>query len=236
MPMRNQASPIHTHAATVALFRRRIRRTITLAVVLIDLMLLAQASASEHLLNRDQKHPPQDLVALIEIPAGTNQKWEQNKHSGEVEWEIRDGVHRVVNYLPYPGNYGMIENTLLPKDRGGDGDPLDVIVIGPAVDRGSRINIRIIGILKLKDNGEQDDKLIAVMDASPFDHVNSIAELQSQYTGVDEILRLWFTHYKGPGQMQFVGFADRLEALDVLRVAQESFLGSVIEPAHGHVD
>ena len=130
----------------------------------------------------------------------------------------------------------MIENTLLPKDRGGDGDPLDVIVLGPAVDRGSRINIRIIGILKLEDNGEQDDKLIAVMDGSPFDHVNSIAELQRHYLGVDEILRLWFSHYKGLGQMKFVGFADRLEALDVLRAAHESFLSSLVVPGHGRVD
>jgi inorganic pyrophosphatase len=236
LPMRNQASPNYADATTVWLFRGRVKRMIPFAILLIDLMLVAQASASQQLLNTDQDNSPQDQVALIEIPAGTNQKWEQNKYSGQVEWEMRDGIRRVVNYLPYPGNYGMIENTLLPKDRGGDGDPLDVIVLGPAVDRGSRINIRIIGILKLEDNGEQDDKLIAVMDGSPFDHVNSIAELQRHYLGVDEILRLWFSHYKGPGQMKFVGFADRLEALDVLRAAHESFLSSLVVPGHGRVD
>ena len=44
---------------------------------------------------------------------------------------------REVKYLGYPGNYGMIPRTLLPKELGGDGDPLDVIVLGPAVERGS---------------------------------------------------------------------------------------------------
>ena len=51
-----------------------------------------------------------------------------------------------------------------------------------------------------------------------------MSELRTLYVGVDEILRVWFSHYKGPEQMEFVGFGDRAEALDVLRIAQESFL------------
>ena len=38
------------------------------------------------------------------------------------KWEFRDGKPRVVAYLGYPGNYGMIPRTLLPKEHGGDGD------------------------------------------------------------------------------------------------------------------
>ena len=49
-------------------------------------------------------------------------------------------------------------------------------------------------------------------------------ELRTLYVGVDEILRVWFSHYKGPEQMEFVGFGDRAEVLEVLRIAQESFL------------
>jgi inorganic pyrophosphatase len=224
--MRNRASPLSTESITAPASRSRVRRAITLAIVLINLVTLAPASASAHLANRIQAQPnvQQEVVALIEIPAGTNQKWEQNKDSGQLEWEKRNGTRRVVSYLPYPGNYGMIENTLLPKDKGGDGDPLDVIILGPAVERGSHIKIDIIGILKLKDNGEQDDKLIAVMDKSPLADVRSMSELRTLYVGVDEILRVWFSHYKGPEQMEFVGFGDRAEALDVLRIAQESFL------------
>ena len=74
---------------------------------------------------------------MIEIPTGTTAKWEVVKPSGELRWEFDQGRPRVVRYLGYPGNYGMIPRTLLPKEEGGDGDPLDVVVLGPAVPRGS---------------------------------------------------------------------------------------------------
>ena len=48
--------------------------------------------------------------AVVEIPSGTLEKWEVNKASGQVSWEKRNNAGRVVNYLGYPGNYGMIYN------------------------------------------------------------------------------------------------------------------------------
>ena len=62
----------------------------------------------------------------------------------------------------------MIPGTLLPKDRGGVGNPLDVIVLGPAISRGTIVAVKPIGILKLLDDGEQDDKIIATTMDSPF--------------------------------------------------------------------
>ncbi|MCK5820516.1 MAG: inorganic diphosphatase [Bacteroidales bacterium] len=108
------------------------------------------------------------IQAVVEIPAGTLDKWEVDKETGYLKWEIRDGKPRVVQYLGYPGNYGMIPRTLLSKESGGDGDPLDVIVLGQPVERGSIVKAQLIGVLKLLDGGEQDDKLIAVLDGSPF--------------------------------------------------------------------
>ena len=57
-------------------------------------------------------------------------------------WEFKDGKPRIVKYLGYPGNYGMVPKTLLPENLGGDGDPLDVIVLGPQVERGSVIKCK----------------------------------------------------------------------------------------------
>ena len=51
-----------------------------------------------------------------------------------VEWEIVNGKPRKVHYLGYPGNYGFIPQTSLSKDRGGDGDPADILLTDPAVE------------------------------------------------------------------------------------------------------
>ena len=46
-------------------------------------------------------------------------------------------------YLSYPGNYGMILRTLLPEESGGDGEPLDVVVLSPAVPKGTVLQARL---------------------------------------------------------------------------------------------
>lgn len=72
-----------------------------------------------------------NINVVIEIPVGTNEKFEVDKVTGQLKLEIlKDGKPRLVNYLPYPFNYGMVPRTLLPKHLGGDGDPLDVVVLG----------------------------------------------------------------------------------------------------------
>ena len=157
-----------------------------------------------------------NIQIVVEIPTGTNAKWEVEKESGDLCWEMKEGKPRVVRYLGYPGNYGMIPRTLLPKEMGGDGDPLDVLVLGPAVARGSVVKARLIGVLKLLDGGEQDDKLLAVMIDSPLGHVKSVADLDESYRGITTIVETWFVSYKGPGVMESKGFAGVDEAKRVL--------------------
>lgn len=169
-----------------------------------------------------------DVNAVIEIPSGTLEKWELNKTSGQVEWELVNDIPRVINYLGYPGNYGMIPRTLLSKERGGDGDPLDIIVLGPPVERGLVVKCKIIGVLYLTDSGEQDDKLIAVSTNSPLYEVNNIDELNDNYPGISEILQLWFLNYKGPGKMESKGFGDKDTAIHILKAAISEYGTNVL--------
>ena len=180
--------------------------------------------SKEHLL-RD--YPPIDSMGninvVVEIPTGTNEKWEVDKNTGHLKWELKGGRSRVVSYLGYPGNYGMIPGTLLPKELGGDGDPLDVIIIGSAVPRGSIVQVRPIGMLKLLDDGEQDDKIVAVILNSELGSVLSIDELKQKYNGVAKILQIWFSNYKGAGRLQSQGFEGRDAALKVINTAINAY-------------
>jgi inorganic pyrophosphatase len=163
------------------------------------------------------------INVVVEIPTGTNAKWETDKATGKLMWEFKNGKPRVVSYLGYPGNYGMIPQTLLPKELGGDGDPLDVLVIGPAMPRGSIVKARVIGILKLLDGGEQDDKVIAVLPNSNLDKVYSIEELEKEFKGIINIIETWFSNYKGPGKMQSQGFTGVSEAQEIIKVSIEEY-------------
>ena len=125
----------------------------------------------------------------------------------------------MVQYLPYPGNYGMLPGTLLPEATGGDGDPLDVLLLGPARERGELVRANLIGVLVLKDDGEIDDKLLAVSPDGPFADVRDVTELDTRFPGTTSILATWFASYKGPGRVVVEGLRDRTAALALLEAA-----------------
>lgn len=178
-----------------------------------------------HLVNEIEiRNNEKDLQVIIEITAGSNEKWEVNKVTGELERDSINGEPRTIHYLGYPANYGFIPQTILPKELGGDGDPLDAIVLGNAIPRGEIATCTILGMLKLKDRGEQDDKLILAETGSQFAHYQSLAELQENHPGMLEALEDWFVRYKGPGKMVSEGFADARQASKMIQLAHENFL------------
>jgi len=153
---------------------------------------------------------------LVEIPAGTTAKYELDKKSLTLKIDSINGEPRYINYLGYPGNYGMIPGTMLDKELGGDGDPLDIILLGPSLERGTIQACKIIGVLKLMDNNEQDDKLVAVPFHKSWAMVNNIDDLNLTYNGVTSIIQTFFTNYKGPNKMIFEGWGNKEEAEKIL--------------------
>jgi inorganic pyrophosphatase len=179
-----------------------------------------------HSLSRDLSG---NIQAVIEVPAGRTEKWEVDKKDGNLKWDFKKGKPRFLKYIGYPGNYGMVPRTLLSQDSGGDGDPLDILLLGSPLKRGEVVSAKLIGVLKLLDDSEQDDKLIAVQFNSPLKKSDSIEELDERFPGITQILELWFTNYKGNGKMKSNGFGDREEAERILNEASDHFEKAAIQ-------
>ena len=164
------------------------------------------------------------INAVVEIPTGTLAKWEVDKKNGKIKREFENGRHRIINYLGYPTNYGMIPGTKLPKELGGDGDPLDVLVLGESISRGSVVQVKLIGVMNILDDGERDDKLIAVLtENTVFSNIASIEELDRMFPGSLLILRTWFENYKGGKRISFIGFGEKDIAEKILFDAIENY-------------
>ncbi|WDL74628.1 inorganic diphosphatase [Helicobacter winghamensis] len=114
---------------------------------------------------------PEKLNVVIEIPYGSNIKYEIDKDSGAVV------VDRVMySAMFYPANYGFVPNTLSD-----DGDPADVLVINEyPLQAGSVIKARLIGVLIMEDESGMDEKLIAVPISKidpRYDRIKSLEDL-----------------------------------------------------------
>lgn len=167
---------------------------------------------------------------VVEIPAGTNAKFEVDKDSGALRLEQIDGRPRVVDFLAYPASYGMVPRTLLTKEDGGDGDPLDIVLLGTARARGEVVPARVLGVLRLLDRGEVDDKHIAVPADTPipsFAALRDLEDLAARHPKVLPILELWFTGYKGEGTIVSRGYGSREEAEAILERAIRSYEAAV---------
>jgi inorganic pyrophosphatase len=155
------------------------------------------------------------LQAVVEIPAGTNHKLEYNYDLKKIVIDSIDGKERIIDFLPYPGNYGFIPSTKMDKKRGGDGDALDVLIISESQASGSVMEIVPIGVLLLKDSGEIDTKIIAI----PFEEEHRIIKVKdfkgfsSKYSEAKQIIEDWFLNYKGKGRVDLYGWKDEKAAL-----------------------
>ncbi len=185
--------------------------------------------SSVHLLHGVEPFVDRDSAmvrAVVEIPAFTRAKWEVDPVGGDLEWEVEDGQLRVIRYaLPYPVNYGMIPQTVMAASRGGDGDPLDIVIIGPPLKRGSVTEVRVLGMIQMLDGGEADDKVVAVnpLDAR-FEAIRTLAELEERFPSLLDILSLWFQNYKlDSGEIEIRGFVERDSALAAVASAHADY-------------
>lgn len=159
--------------------------------------------------NRWRPHPwhgieigsgsPSVVTAYIESTPFNHIKYEVDKLTGYLKV---DRPHRTSS-LP-PTLYGFIPQTycgarvgdLMPEARQGDDDPLDICVISDRhIDRSELIlNARVIGGLPMLDDGEADDKIIAVLEKDHvWSDVNDISQLPPS---IVERLRHYFSTYK----------------------------------------
>jgi inorganic pyrophosphatase len=130
-------------------------------------------------------NPPEFVNGIIEIPKGSRAKYEIDKDSGLIKL---DRVLYASMY--YPLNYGFIPQTL-----GEDHDPLDIVVLTQvAVVPRCLIPSKVIGVMRMIDKGEADDKIIAVaMQDASVSHIQDVNDLPEFFT-VE--LKHFFENYK----------------------------------------
>ena len=174
---------------------------------------------------------PEIVLAFIEITPFDLVKYELDKTTGytRVDRPQRTSSQPPTLYGIIPRTYaGRRVGAMMEAATGGDGDPLDICVVSERPIEKSEVILeaRVVGGLPMVDNGEADDKIIAVLNNDPFwGDVTELTELPENL-----VERLWhyFKTYKDlPGEEATVEILepyDRAHALKVVQASQEDYI------------
>ena len=155
---------------------------------------------------------PGILNAVIEIPAGSAEKLQYDPATNTFPIDLRNGVPRVIRFLPYPANYGFIPGTKMHKQEGGDGDAVDVFVLCGALPSGTVLEVEAIGIIELLDAGERDDKLIA-LPVDPALRTVDADDLLELPEAARDILVTWLLNYDPEDGAELIAVKGKADAM-----------------------
>lgn len=161
---------------------------------------------------------PDEFFAVTEIPAGGMIKYETDAKTGFI---VADRFQSMP--VAYPANYGSLTQSLA-----GDGDPLDVIFYTRApLQPGTLIKLRPIGVLKMIDGGEKDDKIVAVPTSKIDPTYDDIKEMTDLPKVEQERLQAFFRVYKqlpdGRKKVELNGFEDAAKAKAEIKQAFDAY-------------
>ena len=162
---------------------------------------------------------PKKVTAFIEIPKGSNVKYEYDEHSGLVK------VDRILyTSMVFPYNYGFVPGTL-----GEDGDPLDILVISSATFApGVTVSVRPIGVLMMRDEEGVDSKIMAVPTEKIDPDFANVKDMKDLPESIKTKLVHFYSYYKSTEPGKWV----KLEGWESTAKAQE-LISKAIAKAKG---
>ncbi len=160
-------------------------------------------------------NPPEVIYAVVECLKGERNKYEYDK---DIPGVVLDRV--LHSNVHYPSDYGFI-----PQSYYDDEDPFDVLVlVEDQTFPECVIEARPVALMRMDDDGEKDDKVIAVPTEDPrFDHIEDVDDLPQQRK--DEISE-FFETYKNleeGKQTETLGWEDKRAAYDAIEHAQDLY-------------
>ncbi len=162
------------------------------------------------------KNAPEEINCIVEISKGSHNKYEIDKETGLIKLDR-------ANYGPagFPYDYGFVPQTLWE-----DGDALDVILVATyPINPGILVNVRPIALMEITDDGESDNKIIAVpVNDRRFEKVEDLKDLnEHSLREYSHFLEIGKALKKNPAVVKIHGYKGKAEAIEAIKKSQKLY-------------
>ena len=160
-------------------------------------------------------NPPEEITVVVECLKGDRNKYEYEK---DIPGVVLDRV--LHSNVHYPADYGFI-----PRSWYDDDDPLDVLLlVEDPTFPGCVVEARPVALMGMDDDGEQDDKVIAVPSEDPrFDHIEDLVDVPDHLQAeIDEFFRT-YKNLEAGKEVETLGWENREAALDAISHSQDLY-------------
>jgi inorganic pyrophosphatase len=162
------------------------------------------------------ENAPQEVNVIVEIPKGSNNKYEIDKETGLIKLDR-------ANYssAAFPYDYGFVPQTLWD-----DGDALDVILLTTyPIPTGILVSARPVGVIDMVDSGESDYKIIAVpTEDKRWDDVQDIGDINKHSLKEFQHFLETYKALKGkPSPVEIKSIMGKKEALEAVKKSVELY-------------
>lgn len=155
--------------------------------------------------------------AVIEMPAGTNSVYRFDQNTGGIAPVMDGDRQKTIDFLPFPANIGFVPGTQQIVTGENTQHPLRILVLGPNLKTGTVAETTLIGLLRIRESGQDIDFLISEPIGREGGEIIDFRDFLLNHDAVKQLLEEWFVYHQGLPDTQILGWDDEKAAIQLLR-------------------
>lgn len=160
------------------------------------------------------------LQTVIEVSAGSSRYFEYDYKTNVFKIRKINGMDEMQKFLPCPVNVGFIPSSSRDSSHSRI-NPLDVLVITETLSPSSLLEIKVLGVMKLIENGVERNYIISepYSDDLKILKAKDFADLIANHSISMDIIQKWFVNFKPELKTKFVSWGNENEAMKIINIS-----------------
>lgn len=154
---------------------------------------------------KGEVYPPDQLYAVVEVPAGTSEVQRFNFAEDRLE-----PTGDTLSFLPFPGNFGFMLRRDAFEQQLSRADHFSCLVLSSALNPQEILPVHPVGVLMIEDRGKREDLIICIPESKALQTlpIRDFVDFMTEYEAVRFQIQHWFANFRGTNAVHILGWED----------------------------